>query len=100
MVCRNCNYEWKPRKDNPKQCPNCKVYLEVTVKEVDVNRYYNAYKKFYNVAMFEGDFPSFVLNEIKNMIEEEPDINHIKQRLKAFYDILYESELIASKKEV
>jgi len=26
MKCKKCGYEWKPKKKNPKQCPNCKRY--------------------------------------------------------------------------
>ncbi len=24
MKCSNCDYEWKPRKENPMSCPRCK----------------------------------------------------------------------------
>lgn len=24
--CFNCNWEWTPRVDNPKECPKCKSY--------------------------------------------------------------------------
>lgn len=23
-----CGYEWKPKKDKPKQCPYCKAYIK------------------------------------------------------------------------
>jgi ssDNA-binding Zn-finger/Zn-ribbon topoisomerase 1 len=39
MICPYCEYEWEPRKKNPKQCPVCKRYLvPVKVFEV-VNEY-------------------------------------------------------------
>jgi len=24
MICEYCEYEWNPRKENPKACPRCK----------------------------------------------------------------------------
>ena len=27
MKCEKCKYEWKPRKKNPKACPECKSRL-------------------------------------------------------------------------
>jgi len=35
VICPYCNYEWEPRKKNPKQCPRCKRYL-VPVKVFEV----------------------------------------------------------------
>lgn len=32
MKCSKCGYEWIPRTDKPKACPNCKQYLEKKVK--------------------------------------------------------------------
>ena len=27
MKCLKCDYEWTPRVDNPKECPECKTRL-------------------------------------------------------------------------
>lgn len=37
MICTNlkCQYEWKTRKDNVKECPKCKYYIKYP--EVDKN---------------------------------------------------------------
>jgi len=34
MKCPNlkCNYEWEPRKKEPKECPNCKKRLRYTTE--------------------------------------------------------------------
>lgn len=32
IECRNCGYEWTPRKQNPKSCPLCKRYIVVPEK--------------------------------------------------------------------
>jgi len=32
MKCEKCGYEWEPRVDNPKECPECKLRLN-RVKE-------------------------------------------------------------------
>lgn len=26
--CKKCNYEWTPRKEKPRQCPNCKRQIK------------------------------------------------------------------------
>jgi len=28
MKCKNCEYEWENRKENPKECPRCKNRLD------------------------------------------------------------------------
>lgn len=28
VTCKQCGYEWKPRVDEPKACPRCKVRLD------------------------------------------------------------------------
>ncbi len=33
MKCPHCNYEWSPRKDQPKACPRCKRRLDYPIKE-------------------------------------------------------------------
>lgn len=31
--CKNCEYEWVSRVDNPRACPKCKVYLDKKSKK-------------------------------------------------------------------
>lgn len=28
MMCKYCGYEWKARKEKPKNCPRCKTWLD------------------------------------------------------------------------
>jgi rubrerythrin len=34
MKCPQCNYEWEPRKPDPKACPRCKTRLDYQKKGV------------------------------------------------------------------
>lgn len=29
MICNKCDYHWKPRVKNPKECPRCKIRLDL-----------------------------------------------------------------------
>ncbi|MGD9157207.1 MAG: hypothetical protein PVG39_02250 [Desulfobacteraceae bacterium] len=35
MKCPLCNYEWRARVDNPKECPKCKRYLPQFKKQFE-----------------------------------------------------------------
>jgi len=36
--CPKCKYEWKARKENPKQCPYCKRYLPLLKYDEELKR--------------------------------------------------------------
>jgi predicted Zn-ribbon and HTH transcriptional regulator len=33
-VCQRCGFEWLPRTENPKQCPNCHSYRWASLPQV------------------------------------------------------------------
>lgn len=35
IICPKCNYQWKPRVENPKECPRCKSRLDYERTETE-----------------------------------------------------------------